>query len=245
MIKTILALLLINLAIYGQNKFEQDTIKTGSGELVITFIGHGTLMFTYKNLTIHADPFGRLADYNKLPDADIILITHHHGDHLDTAAVSEISNKNTAIILTPTAGQLVKNAKGNLVVMGNGEAKEVRGIKIEAVPAYNLLHKRDNGEPFHPKGVCNGYVVTFGDKKVYVAGDTENIPEMKDIKNIHIAFLPMNLPFTMTPEMAAQAANNIKPKILYPYHFGESNVQELVNLLKDSPEIEVRVRNMK
>ena len=129
--------------------------------------------------------------------------------------------------------------------MMNGDVKTVEGLKIEAVPAYNLVHKRDTGQPFHPKGVGNGYIITFGDKRVDVAGDTENTPEMKALKNIDIAFLPMNLPYTMTPEMVADAAKAFKPKILYPYHFGETDTSKVVSLLKDTPEVEVRIRKMK
>ena len=117
--------------------------------------------------------------------------------------------------------------------MANGDVKTVAAMTIEAVPAYNLVHKRGSGEPFHPKGQGNGYVITFGDKRVYVAGDTENTPEMKALKDIDIAFLPMNLPYTMTPEMVADAAEAFKPKILYPYHFGKTDTGRLVALLKD------------
>jgi len=128
--------------------------------------------------------------------------------------------------------------------MKNGEVKTVAGLTIEAVPAYNLVHKRASGEPFHPQGQGNGYVITFGGKRVYVAGDTENTPEMKALKDIEIAFLPMNLPYTMTPEMVADAAQVFKPKILYPYHFGKTDTSKLVELLKDNPEIQVRIRPM-
>jgi L-ascorbate metabolism protein UlaG (beta-lactamase superfamily) len=117
-------------------------------------------------------------------------------------------------------------------------------LKIEAVPAYNIVHMRSEGVPFHPKGVGNGYVIAFGDKRVYVAGDTENIPEMKELKGIDIAFLPMNVPYTMTPEMTADAALSLRPKILYPYHFGDTDTSKIVELLKDSG-IEVRLRRMK
>ncbi|MBI4643220.1 MAG: MBL fold metallo-hydrolase, partial [Deltaproteobacteria bacterium] len=126
----------------------------------------------------------------------------------------------------------------------NGEKKTVAGFQIEAVAAYNLVHKRESGEPFHPKGRDNGYIITFGDKRVYVAGDTENHPEMKALKNIDFAFLPMNLPYTMTPEMVADAAKAFKPKVLYPYHYGKTDPAKLVNLLKENKEIEVRVRRM-
>ena len=128
--------------------------------------------------------------------------------------------------------------------MNNGDVKTIEGLTIKAVPAYNIIHKRDTGQPFHPKGDGNGYIITFGDKNVYVAGDTENIPEMKKLKGIDIAFLPMNLPYTMTPEMFADAAKSFKPKILYPYHYGETDTPKLLALLKDSG-IDVRIRKMK
>ena len=128
--------------------------------------------------------------------------------------------------------------------MKNGDVTTALGIKIEAVPAYNVIHKRDNGEAFHPKGVGNGYVLTFGKTRVYIGGDTEDVPEMKDIKEVNVAFLPMNLPYTMTPEMVAQATKVLKPDILYPYHYGSTNVQELVSLLKKE-NVEVRIRELK
>jgi L-ascorbate metabolism protein UlaG (beta-lactamase superfamily) len=129
--------------------------------------------------------------------------------------------------------------------MKNGDVQTVMGIKIEAVPAYNLVHKRENGQPFHPKGQGNGYVLTFGDKRVYIAGDTENTPEMKALKNIDVAFLPMNLPYTMTPEMVADAAQAFKPKVLYPYHYGDTETSRITILLKDNKNSEVRIRKMK
>ena len=130
------------------------------------------------------------------------------------------------------------------IILNNGESKTVDGIKIESVPAYNIVHMRDNGEPFHKKGECNGYVVTFGNKRVYIAGDTENVPEMKNLEDIDIALLPMNLPYTMTPEMVADAVNMFNPKILYPYHFGNTDVNKLIDLLKDKKDLEIRVRKM-
>jgi L-ascorbate metabolism protein UlaG (beta-lactamase superfamily) len=221
--------------------FETDVIKTPAGDLRITFIGHGTLMFTLGDKVIHVDPVSKEADYLKLPKADLILITHEHGDHLDLAAVSTIRTDKTQIVLTQECAKKAKNG----LVMHNGDEKTVEGLKIEAVPAYNLVHKRDSGQPFHPKGVGNGYIITFGDTRVYVAGDTENTPEMKALKNIDIAFLPMNLPYTMTPEMVADAAKAFKPKVLYPYHYGDTDVSKLVNLMKDTPDVEVRIRKMK
>lgn len=128
--------------------------------------------------------------------------------------------------------------------MKNGDSGIYANLKVDALPAYNIKNTRSDGSPFHPKGNGNGYVIYFGDKKVYVAGDTENIPEMADLKNIAIAFLPMNLPYTMNPKMVADAAKMFKPKILYPYHFGETNTSELLDLLKDENDIEVRIRKL-
>ncbi len=235
-----LLLVFWTVTVFAQPNFETDTIPTSGGDLKITFLGHGTLMFTYGGKVIHVDPYGKVADYSKLPKADLILLTHDHPDHLDPAALEKITTKKTQVVLN---GGCAKKVKGG-IVMANGDVKDAVGLKIEAVPAYNLVHKRDTGQPFHPKGVGNGYVIAFGDKRVYIAGDTENIPEMKALKNIDIAFLPMNLPYTMTPEMAADAAKAFKPKILYPYHTGETDLSKLAALMKDAPGIEVRLRKM-
>ena len=227
---------------FAQENFETDSIKTSAGNLEITFIGHGTLMFTFGGIVIHVDPWGRLADYSKMPKADIILLTHHHRDHLDSVAVERLLTEKTTLILTETCSKKIKGG----VVMKNGDLKTEKGLKIEAVPAYNLIHMRSLGVPFHPKGVVNGYVITFGNKRVYVAGgDTENILEMKSLEKIDIAFLPMNLPYTMTPEMVVSAAKMFKPKILYPYHYGKTDESKIVNLLKEEKEIEIRIRKMK
>jgi len=221
--------------------FETDIIKTSAGDLKISFIGHGTLMFAFDQQIIHVDPFTKVADYAKLPKADVILITHEHFDHLDLKALEQIRTKKTKVVLTEACSKQVK--KG--IIMKNGDIQTVNRLKIESTPAYNLVHKRDNGQPFHPKGVGNGYIITFGDKRVYVAGDTENIAEMKSLQEIDCAFLPMNLPYTMTPEMVADAAKAFQPKILYPYHFGNTDTSKLLTLLQDQKEIEVRIRNMK
>ena len=225
----------------AQEGLENDIIKTSAGDLKITFIGHGTLMFTFGGKVIHVDPVSKEADYTKLPKAGLVLVTHHHGDHLDAKALEILRTEKTLLVLTEICAQQVKGG----MVMKNGEVKNVSGLKIEAVPAYNLVHMRSEGKPYHPKGEGNGYVITFGDKRVYVAGDTENIPEMKKLEKIDVAFLPMNLPYTMTPEMVADAAKAFKPKVLYPYHFGETDTSKLLGLLKDSQEIEVRIRKMK
>jgi L-ascorbate metabolism protein UlaG (beta-lactamase superfamily) len=222
-----------------QEQFERDRIPTSGGDLEITFLGHGTLMLAFGGKHIHVDPYSSVADYAKLPKADLVLITHEHGDHLDPQALAAIRTDDTTVVLTELCAKRVRGG----IVMRNGDSQTVSGIPIEAVPAYNVLHKRPNGQPFHPKGHGNGYVITFGDTRVYVAGDTEDIPEMQDLQDIDCAFLPMNLPYTMTPQMVADAALAFQPKILYPYHFGSTNTQELVELLKGQ-DIEVRIRDM-
>jgi L-ascorbate metabolism protein UlaG (beta-lactamase superfamily) len=227
----------------AQSPFEEDLIPTSKGDLKITFIGHGTLYFTFDGKIIHVDPVGREADYSKLPKADLILVTHEHGDHLDADVIKLISTERTDLIFTQRCMDRVNIPNG--IVMKNGDTKTVQGIQIEAVPAYNIKHMRSPGNPFHPKGEGNGYVLTLGDKRIYIAGDTENIPEMKELTDIEVAFLPMNLPYTMTPEMVADAAKALKPRILYPYHYGNTDPQELVKLLKDEKDIEVRIREMK
>jgi L-ascorbate metabolism protein UlaG (beta-lactamase superfamily) len=219
---------------------ETDTINTSAGNLKITFIGHASLMFSFGGKIIHIDPFSRRADYSKMPKADIILITHGHPDHLDLKALNLIRSEKSLLVLNENSAGVVKGG----IIMNNGDVKTVNGLKIEAVAAFNIVNMRADGTPFHPKGLGNGYVITFGNKRVYVAGDTENIPEMKKLEGIDIAFLPMNLPYTMTPEMAAEAARAFKPKILYPYHYRSTDTSKIVDLLKDTNEIEVRIRKM-
>ena len=225
---------------HAQEQFEMDVIETSAGDLEITFLGHGTLMMTFDNKVIHVDPFSRVANYTKLPSGDLVLITHEHGDHLDLDALASIRTEETAVVLTEVCATSVEGG----IVMRNGDTRTVKGVTVEAVPAYNLVHKRPDGQPFHPKGVGNGYVVTFGDKRVYVAGDTENTPEMQGLRDIDCAFLPMNLPYTMSPEMAANAAKAMQPRILYPYHFGDTDTAALVALLSEEETIEVRIRKL-
>jgi L-ascorbate metabolism protein UlaG (beta-lactamase superfamily) len=220
---------------------QRDVIPTSAGDLQITFVGHGTLVFGFGGKVIHVDPFGKLADYTTLPKADLVLITHAHGDHLDPAALAAVRTPATQVVVAPVCEGKVEGA----IVLHNGEQKRVAGIDILAVPAYNIVHTRKDGAPYHPKGEGNGYVLTFGDTRVYVAGDTENVPEMKALQNIAVAFLPMNLPYTMTPEMVADAARAFRPRILYPYHYGDTDPNILVGLLKGEKGIEVRVRSMK
>jgi len=223
-----------------QGQFETDILPTSAGNLSITFLGHGSLLMVFKGMNIYVDVYGEVADYSKLPKADIIFLTHEHFDHLDPKALSFVRTEKTVLVYTEACKQMVKGG----IVMRNGDRQTVSGIPVEAVPAYNLIHKRPSGDPFHPKGSGNGYILSFGGTRLYIAGDTENIPAMKELKEIDIAFLPMNLPYTMTPEMVADAAKSFRPRILYPYHTGDTDTKKLVDLLKAEKGIEVRIRKM-
>jgi len=232
--------LCVTMAIAAEQKFESDTIKTSRGDLVLTFVGHGTIMMSINGKVIHVDPVSQMADYSKMPQADLIFITHEHPDHFDLNAINLIKTAKTKIITTETVARQISGA----IIMKNGDIRTIEDLRIEAVPAYNLVNMRSPGNPFHPKGTGNGYIITFGNKRLYIAGDTENTPEMKSLKGIDVAFLPMNLPYTMTPEMVADAAKAFQPKILYPYHYGNTDTTKLVDLLKNTIGIEVRIRKM-
>lgn len=224
----------------AQNGFESDAFKTAAGELRIYFIGHGSLHFHWHDLTIYVDPDGRLADFAKLPKAGLILVTHQHGDHFDPPAIEALRRDSTQVFVSASCLPLPAGAR----ILKNGDRIETSGVVVDTVPAYNIVQKRPDGRPFHPRGEGNGYVLTFPGLRVYVAGDTENIPEMKELRDIAVAFLPMNLPYTMPPEMAALAARAFRPRVLYPYHFSDTDPQRLVTLLRGEPGIEVRVRKM-
>ena len=230
-----------SVAIAAGATLEKDTLPMSGGDLEVTFVGHGSLYFAFGGKVIHVDPFGRLTDYGALPKADLVLVTHAHQDHLDAAAIAAIRKPGTRLLVAPACEGKVEGA----TVLRNGESATLLGVTVEAVPAYNLVHKRPDGTPFHPKGEGNGYVVTFGKTRVYVAGDTEAVPEMQALKAIDVAFLPMNLPYTMTPEMVADAVRLFRPRILYPYHFGDTDTPRLVALLADVKGTEVRIRKMK
>lgn len=237
------AMILISTNASAQTDYEYDKFDTSVGRLELWFIGHGTLMFKVNDYIIHIDPVGREGDYHSLPGADLVLITHAHGDHLDPEVLKIICNDNTVKLCNSTSAEKILMP----VILKNGDNFDLTehagfSLIVEAVPAYNIIHERSPGNPFHPKGEGNGYIISIGDKKIYVAGDTEDIPEMAAFKDIDIAFLPMNLPYTMSPVMAAGAAKSFMPGILYPYHFGSTNTAELVDLL-DGSGIDVRIRN--
>lgn len=231
---------------YGQNNmkvFEKDTYQTALTPVEITFIGHGTLMLRFGEIVLHVDPVMAETDYSALPKADYILVTHHHSDHFDPVAIRKLVKSTTTIICTRACTEISEDLP-QLTVLQNGESANPGDFTIEAVPAYNLVHRRADGGLFHPKGVGNGYVLTFANFRIYIAGDTEDIPEMSELSNIDIAFLPMNLPYTMTPQMVANAVTQFYPKIVYPYHYGTTDTKTLVNLLSSNTKSKVLIRAM-
>ena len=240
--KVFLTLIIMAMTIpgYSQEIPSYDKVNTTAGIVEMHFIGHGSLMFKVNGFILYIDPVRSSGNYDFHPKADIILVTHEHGDHLDVNLIDSLRKQETLLFCNQNSAKKVPWA----MVMMAGDRQEINNIIIEAVPAYNIVNEAAPGQPFHPKGAGLGYILTIGGKRFYIAGDTENTPEMKALKNIDVAFLPMNLPYTMTPEMVADAARAFKPKILYPYHFGDTNTDQIVKLLTGSG-IEVRIRNLK
>ncbi|RPJ08118.1 MAG: MBL fold metallo-hydrolase [Spirochaetaceae bacterium] len=223
---------------FAQNAPAFDTFQYGGNTLKIHFIGHATLMLDFNGTIIHVDPVNSYVNYDHLPKADIILITHNHSDHFDRSAIEKISKESTVILANKTVTDMIK--KG-IALADNGIWESVK-IRILAVPAYNTTAGRTS---YHPRGRDNGYVLELGGKRVYIAGDTEDIPEMANLKNIDIAFLPMNQPYTMTPEQVANAVRMVRPGIVYPSHFGETDTGKLATLLADVKTTEIRIRALK
>jgi L-ascorbate metabolism protein UlaG (beta-lactamase superfamily) len=214
-----------------------DTFSTSLGELKITPVRHGSVMLEFRKQVWHVDPWSQ-ADYSSLPKADVILITDIHGDHMDPKAIEQVRKPSTVIVAPAAVAKTVAGAR----VLNNGESTTVIGIKIEAVPMYNLTRGPEAGKLFHDKGRGNGYVLTIGDKRVYFSGDTEAIPEMKALQNIDIAFVCMNLPYTMPPEEAAAGVKAFRPKVVYPYHYRGSDLAVFSKALAGESGIDVRLR---
>lgn len=212
-----------------------QVFKTAAGPVEITPIFHATAMIKAGGDTIYIDP-AHPGDITGLHPAGLILITDIHPDHLDVADIAALSGPNTEVVAPAAVLETVKNAKA----LANGESLEWHKWKITAVPMYNLKHTMPNGTPFHPKGRGNGYVLTYGGKRFYFAGDTEGTPEMRSLQDIDVAFIPMNLPYTMTPEEAADAVKAFKPKVVIPYHYRGQETQKFADALKGSG-IEVRL----
>lgn len=218
-----------------------DEIKTDKGSMLIQPILHGTVVFTWNNKTIYIDPYGGAAAFKDIAAPDMIVITDIHGDHMNPETLRGI-NTSGAVMVVPkaVAEQLGEEFKKQLVIIGNGETINQLGIEVKAIPMYNLP---ETPESRHPKGRGNGYVLNIGGKQVYISGDTEDIPEMRALTNIDIAFVCMNGP-TMDINQAASAVVDFKPGIVYPFHHRGSDIEAFAKLVKEgNASIEVRLRN--
>lgn len=214
-----------------------DTVPTAAGDLKITPVTHASVVLEFGGKSWYVDPWSS-GDFSSLPKADVILITDIHGDHMDSKAIAAVRKDATVIIAPPSVAETVSVAR----VVENGGKVSLHGVAIEAVPMYNLQRGPEPGKLFHDKGRGNGYVLTMGGKRIYISGDTEGVPEMRALKNIDVAFVCMNLPYTMPPEEAAAAVKAFQPKIVYPYHYRGSDLSIFENALKSEPGIEVRLR---
>ena len=201
---------------------------------------HATVLFEWDGKAIYADPAAD-AKYDGLPKADVILITDVHADHMSPPTVASLRKPTTTIVVPPAVAQNLPPE--GIVLIKNGERKDIAGFGVEAIPMYNLTRGPAAGQLYHDKGRGNGYVLSFGDKRIYLSGDTECTPEMKALKNIDVAFVCMNLPYTMPPGEAAECVSAFQPKVVYPYHYRGSNLDEFKSAVAGQKGIEVRVRN--
>ena len=231
--------------IYAQNAPLQ-TIETNSGSLQIQPITHATFVMIYNNKTFYVDPTGGASAFTGMAKPDVIVITDIHGDHCDPKTVDAIKTPNTIFIVPKAVAELLPGVdRSKLVILNNGQTTEKEGVSITAIPMYNLP---EDAESRHTKGRGNGYVINFGGKNVYISGDTEDIPEMRQLKNIDVAFVCMNLPYTMDINQAASAVLEFKPKIVYPYHYrgqgGLADVNAFKKLVNEgNKNIDVRLIN--
>ena len=218
-----------------------DTFPTAVGDLTVTPIHHASLLLRVAGKAIYVDPAAEDASYEGLPKADYVFVTDIHGDHMDPVGLAKVTKDDTIIVAPPAVNEKMKAG----VVLKNGDTHDFTTFKVEAVPMYNLTRGPDAraGKVFHDKGRGNGYVFTFGKTRLYVSGDTECTPEMKALKNIDVAFVCMNLPYTMPPAEAAACVNAFKPKVLFPFHHKGSNLDELTTAVKPESKTEIRKRD--
>ncbi len=228
---------LLGIVLLAQSSRPVEEFKTQAGVVQITPIRHASMMIEAGGKVIQVDPWSQ-GNFDGLPKADLVLITDIHPDHLDQAAIDKVRKDSTVFIAPAAAAKTVASAQ----VLANGQSTTWEKWTIEAVPMYNLKRGPSAGTFFHDKGRGNGYVLTYGGTRFYISGDTEAIPEMRALKNIDVAFVCMNLPYTMTPEEAADGVKAFHPKVVYPYHYRGSDTEVFKKAL-DGTGIDVRVRN--
>ena len=204
-----------------------DSYKTPLGEIKVKVFGHASLLIEWNGKNIYSDPYSEVVDYKGFPKADLVVVTHNHYDHYDVKALNEIVTENTILVVASD----VPKVNDNYIVLKNGESTSLDSITVDAVPAFNINRRNEEGNHFHPQGVGNGYILNFGGFRIYIAGDTEPTGPMKAISDIDIAFIPKNLPYTMTDEEFVAISNTIKPKYLYPIHYFELDQEKLRSLV--------------
>lgn len=218
-----------------------DVIPTSRGDLVVHPVNHATFLMSWTGKMIYVDPVGGTAPFQGLPAPDVILVTDIHGDHLNADTLTAIIQPDTVIVAPQAVHDALPPALQEATqVLANGGTMSVANIDLEAIPMYNITPERLQ---YHEKGRGNGYVLSIANKRVYIAGDTEDIPEMRALRNIDVAFVPMNLPYTMTVAQAADAVREFKPKVVYPYHSRGSDLDEFTRLVGTDVGVEVRVSN--
>ena len=233
LVKYLLVPLLLAVAVAAPAQIQ--TLSTSAGEVKITPLYHASALIQAGQKTIYIDP-AKPAKLSGLPKADLILVTHIHPDHLDPDSIAQLSRPGTEVIAPPTVVEQLSSAHA----MTNGQTRQWNGWSIEAVPAYNMKRGPSPGEFFHPRGRDNGYILTYGGKRIYFSADTEGTSEMRALKNIDMAFICMNLPYTMPPEEAAEAVRAFHPKMAVPYHYRGSDPSVFQKRLAGSG-IEVRL----
>lgn len=243
---TIISLLLLfSTVCFSQQRDEPDTLLTENGELIIQPITHGSLVLKWNDQVIYIDPYGGEQRFDGLKDPTLILITDIHADHLNKKTLDGLNTERSTIIAPQAVKDKLSDLQSKTNVIANGQTVIFEGIEILAIPMYNLPKTDDSR---HPKGRGNGYVLSIGGKRIYISGDTEDIPEMRNLRNIDIAFVCMNLPYTMDINQAASAVNEFKPRIVYPYHYrgkdGFSDIESFKSaVISKSQEVQVRLKD--
>lgn len=237
-IYTFLILSYCTLPAFAQLSSSPDIYQTEDGELTVYPVNHGSIGFTFDDKTIFVDPFGGAELYSELGAPDIIFITDIHGDHHDSETLAALDTQNTIFVVPQAVADQMEMSEEKTEIIGNGEFITVKGISASAIPMYNLP---DDDSARHPKGRGNGYIIDFGGKTVYISGDTEDIPEMRSLEGIDIAFVCMNLPYTMDIHQAADAVTEFQPAIVYPYHHRGQDIGEFKHLV-DEADVDVDVR---